>query len=97
MKSDDCKHLKCFNRLCQGNDRCPVRDYNLARIKMACIKYMEQKEKKKPVAGKAIHVHPPILFPPSGYIGMRQVRYNFEGLTPEQAIEIMSNGDCGET
>jgi hypothetical protein len=99
MKYSDCLSLKCFTRLCIGHNNCPLRDYNLARIKAACIKTKPGvKTEKEEYKGKwpNIHVKPPDLFPPSGWIGMRQVKYNFENLKPEQALEIMNNGDCGE-
>lgn len=97
MKNKDCRFLKCFSRLCAGNDRCPVREYNLARIKTACIKTaLNPKSEKEKFKGKwpDVHVAPPILLQPSGWIGMRKVVYEFSGVEPRQALEILSNGDC---
>jgi len=95
MKPGCNPRTECYHHSCE-EEWCPLekRLEHLRKIAPACIKtQIKPKEKKKPIGpGRSYFREYPVGL--LGNISMRQVVYNFEGLTPVQALEIMSNGDC---
>jgi len=95
MKPNCNSRMGCYRLSCE-EEWCPLekRLEHLRRIAPACIKTeIKPKEKKKSIGpGRSYFKEFPVER--LGNISMRKVDYKFEGLTPVQALEIMSNGDC---
>ena len=96
----------CFNGNCLKQDRCQkIINEDLKRIKSACIKIgglkrnsiTKDTSKNDDIDGTGDgRPHYQVRGQMRGWIGNRDVKYKFGGIEPRQAIEIMSNGDCGE-
>jgi hypothetical protein len=85
----------CYDA-CQNKEKCQILiDADLKRIKDSC-KRISGKFKICKSNSKSADYNYSESWDNGGWIGNRNIKYEFRDLEVRQALEIMNNGDCGE-